>query len=158
MDDKQPITAEGYKKIQEEHQQLIRVERPKIIEAIEVARAHGDLKENAEYHAAREKQSFVEGRIQRLNHIIANSNIIDLSKQEGVKQVRFGAKVTYKDIDTEEETTWQIVGEEEADIKERKISLKSPIAQALMGRTEGDEVTLRVPKGNIEVELVKVGY
>lgn len=155
--DKQPITEAGYRKLQEEHKQLIKVERPKIIEAIDEARSHGDLKENAEYHAAREKQSFIEGRIERLNHIIANSEVIKIGGQDG-PVIRFGATVKYMDVDTEEESIWQIVGEDEADTKARKISLKSPIARALIGKSEGDEVVLKVPKGDIDVEIVSVEY
>ena len=152
-----PITTQGYAALQEEHKELIRVQRPRIIEAIDTARAHGDLKENAEYHAAREKQSFIEGRIERINHILANAEVIDISKMGG-EQIRFGATVTYMDVDTEEETTWQIVGEEEADIKLKKISVKSPIAKSLLGKEEGDDVILIVPKGNIDVEIVSVKW
>ncbi|MDT8447389.1 MAG: transcription elongation factor GreA [bacterium] len=155
--EKQPITDTGYRKLQEEHKQLIKVERPKIIEAIDEARSHGDLKENAEYHAAREKQSFIEGRIERLNHIIANSEVIKIDGQSG-PVIRFGATVTYLDLDTDEETTWQLVGDDESDINARKISFKSPIARALIGKSEGDEVVLKVPKGDVEVEILKVIY
>ncbi|OGG96706.1 MAG: transcription elongation factor GreA [Candidatus Lambdaproteobacteria bacterium RIFOXYD2_FULL_50_16] len=154
---KDPITLAGYQALQEEHKRLIRFDRPTIIEAIDTARAHGDLKENAEYHAAREKQSFIEGRIERLNHLLANCEVIDIAKMGG-PQIRFGATVTYRDLDTEDETTWIIVGEEEADIKQRKISVKSPIAKSLLGKEEGDEVTLRVPKGNVEVEILSVKW
>lgn len=151
------ITKQGYKNLQEEHKQLIRVDRPKIIEDIDEARSHGDLKENAEYHAAREKQGFIEGRIQRINHILANSEVIDVSTIDD-HVVRFGATVTYEDSESGDSTTWQIVGEDETDVKAGKISIKSPIARALMGKTEGDEVVLRVPKGDIEVEITSVSY
>jgi len=156
--EKMPITPDGYKKLQDEHSSLIKVDRPKIVAAIEEARAHGDLKENAEYHAAKEKQGFIEGRIQRLNYVIAHSEIIDPTKQTDSNVVRFGATVTYLNLDSDEETTWKIVGLEEADINERKISLSSPIAKALIGKEEGDEVTLKVPKGDVDVEISQIQY
>ncbi|MCG8338932.1 MAG: transcription elongation factor GreA [Proteobacteria bacterium] len=155
--DRKPITAKGYKKLQEELSQLIKEERPKIINDIAVARSHGDLKENAEYHAAKEKQGFIEGRIQHLNAIIADSEVVDVSKTEA-DDVRFGATVTYEDLDSGETASWKIVGEEETDIENREISIKSPIAQSLLGKEEGDEVVLRVPKGSIEVEIISVEY
>ncbi|MCP4297424.1 MAG: transcription elongation factor GreA [Proteobacteria bacterium] len=154
---KEPITIEGYRALQAELKQLIAEERPKIINAISDARAHGDLKENAEYHAAKEKQGFIEGRIQRINFILSNSETIDVVSIASDK-VRFGATVTYEDMETEEETTWKIVGEEETDIKNRKISIKSPIAKALMGKQEGDETMIRAPKGNKEIEITKIQY
>lgn len=152
-----PITKKGYQKIQDEVQHLIKVERPKIIEDISEARAHGDLKENAEYHAAKERQGWIEGRIQQINFLLANSEVIDPSKVTA-NDIKFGATVTYEDQDSGEETTWQIVGEEEAEFKERKISVKSPIARALIGKEEGDEVLIKVPKGEIEVEITSVKY
>lgn len=155
--DRKPITTKGYKKLQEELSHLIKVERPKIINDIATARAHGDLKENAEYHAAKEKQGFIEGRIQRLNHILANSEIIEVAKVKA-HNIRFGATVTYQEIESGEEAIWTIVGEEETDVDNRLISLKSPIAQSLLGREAGDEVVIKVPKGTIEVEIVKVEY
>lgn len=155
--ERKPISAKGFKKLQDELKHLISVERPRIINDIETARAHGDLKENAEYHAAKEKQSFVEGRIQKLNDAIANSQVIDVSKIDA-GDVRFGATVKYEDIDSGEEFHWKIVGEEETDIKNREISIKSPIAQSLLGRKVGDEVIIRAPKGNIEVEIISVEY
>lgn len=155
--DRKPITAKGFRKLQDELQQLIKVERPKIINDIESARSHGDLKENAEYHAAKEKQGFIEGRIQHLNHVIANSEIIDPTKVEA-EDVRFGATVTYEDLDSGEEETWKIVGEEETDIKQREISIMSPIARSLLGKEVGDDVTIKVPKGAIEVEIISIDY
>ncbi len=128
-----------------------------MIAAIEEARAHGDLKENAEYHAAKEKQGWVEGRIQRINHLLANSHIVDVSAIKDNK-IGFGATVTYENLDTEEETTWQIVGEEESDIARSKISIKSPIAQALIGKAVGDDLEIRIPKGSIEVEITQLFY
>lgn len=152
-----PITKNGFEQLQTELKQLIKEERPKIIDDIATARAHGDLKENAEYHAAKERQGWIEGRIQKLNAILANSDVIDVTEVDSDK-VRFGATVTYEDMDSGEETTWQIVGEEEADIKKRKISAKSPIARALIGKEEGDDVLIKAPKGNVEVEIVSIEY
>ena len=155
--DKDLITKEGYEALKEELKYKRTVERPKIIEQIDEARSHGDLKENAEYHAAREKQGFIEGRIQRLNYILANSEVIDTSKLSG-NTIRFGAKVTYTDMDTDEVTSWVIVGEEESDVKVGKISVKSPIAMALLGKEEGDDLIIKVPKGQVEVEITSVSY
>ncbi|MBU2511712.1 transcription elongation factor GreA [bacterium] len=155
--DRKPITAKGYAKLQDELRHLIKIERPKVISDIETARAHGDLKENAEYHAAKEKQGFVEGRIQHLNHVIANSEIIHVNKVNS-SDVRFGATVSYEDLDTGVVETWKIVGEEEADIKNREISIKSPVAQSMLGKEEGDEITIRVPKGKIEIEIISIEY
>ena len=155
--ERKPITKKGYQKIQDEVQYLIKVDRPKIIEDIAEARAHGDLKENAEFHAAKERQGWIEGRIQQINFLLANSEIFDPSKVTA-DDIKFGATVTYEDLDTEEETTWQIVGEEESEFKERKISVKSPIARALIGRKVGDEVLIKVPKGEIEVEITDIQY
>ena len=151
------ITKQGYQDLKDEHRHLIKVERSKIVDAIEEARAHGDLKENAEYHAAKEKQGFIEGRIQRINHLLAHCEAVDVSTIESDK-ISFGATVTYEDTETEEEFTWQLVGEDEQDIKNRKISVQSPIAKSLLGKEEGDDCTMRVPKGNIEVEITSVSY
>jgi transcription elongation factor GreA len=155
--DKTPITKEGYQALQEELKQLISTERPNIINAISEARAHGDLKENAEYHAAKEKQGFIEGRIQRINFILANSDVIDVSTVKS-ETVHFGATVTYEDLETEIKTTWKIVGEDEADIKQRKISIKSPIARALIGKKVGDDTVIKAPKGDNEVEIIEIKY
>lgn len=155
--ERQPITKEGFEDLQTELKDLISKQRPKIIEDISEARAHGDLKENAEYHAAKEKQGWIETRIQHINYLIANSEIVDI-KTISSDQIRFGATVTYENIETEEQTTWKIVGEEEADFKLKKISIKSPIAKALLGKEEGDDVLINVPKGKIEVEITEVKY
>ena len=155
--DRKPITAKGYKSLQDELQGLIKHDRPKIISDIEEARAHGDLKENAEYHAAKERQSFIETRIQQLNYLLANSEVIDISKINS-DQVRFGATVTYEDMDTGTTTSWKIVGEEESNIEAGEISIQSPIARALIGKEEGDDVIIKVPRGNIEVEIISVEY
>ncbi|MBT4286504.1 MAG: transcription elongation factor GreA [Deltaproteobacteria bacterium] len=155
--DRQPITQEGFNDLQTELKDLIKNQRPKIIEDIAEARAHGDLKENAEYHAAKEKQGWIETRVQHINYLIANSEIIDVTTMKSDK-IRFGATVTYENSETEEETTWKIVGEEEADFKQQKISIKSPIAKALLGKEEGDDVLIHVPKGKIEVEITDIKY
>ena len=141
--DRKPITVKGYKRLQEELKNLIRYDRPKIINDISTARAHGDLKENAEYHAAKDRQGFIEGRIQHINHVIANSDIIDESKIKAT-QVRFGATVTYEDSETGLQAIWKIVGEEETNIENREISVMSPIARSLLGKEEGDEVVIRL--------------
>ncbi|NQU65160.1 MAG: transcription elongation factor GreA [SAR324 cluster bacterium] len=155
--DKKPITKKGYTKLQEELKSLIKNDRTKIIGDIEEARAHGDLKENAEYHAAKERQSFIETRIQQLNYLLANLEIIDISNIKS-KQIRFGASVTYEDINSGETKTWKIVGEDESNIEEGEISIQSPIAKALLGKEEGDDVVIKVPRGDVEVEIISVKY
>lgn len=152
-----PMTAEGHAALQAELKVLKSVERPSIIAAISEARSHGDLSENAEYHAAKEKQSFIEGRISELDDKLARADIIDVSKLSGSK-VRFGATVTIMDVDTEEEQTYKIVGEDEADVKRGKISVTSPIARALIGKEEGDEAEVAAPAGARAYEVVKVVY
>jgi len=152
-----PITKPGYEQLEQEHKRLKFVERPAVLEQLQTAREHGDLKENAEYHAAREKQSFNEGRIQELENIIANAEIIDVSKMGGSK-VLFGATVKIADCSTDEERTYQIVGEYEADIKKAKISNTSPIARALIGKEEGDTVKVTTPGGLKEYEVLKVSF
>lgn len=152
-----PMTAEGHAALQAELKVLKSVERPSIIAAISEARSHGDLSENAEYHAAKEKQSFIEGRISELDDKLARADVIDVSKLSGGK-VRFGATVTIADVDTEEEQTYKIVGEDEADVKQGKISVTSPIARALIGKEEGDEAEVAAPAGARAYEVVKVVY
>lgn len=152
-----PMTAEGHAALQAELKVLKSVERPSIIAAISEARSHGDLSENAEYHAAKEKQSFIEGRISELDDKLARADIIDISKLSGTK-VRFGATVTIMDVDTEEEQTYKIVGEDEANVKGGKISVTSPIARALIGKEEGDEAEVAAPAGARAYEVVKVVY
>lgn len=152
-----PMTAEGHAALQAELKVLKSVERPSIIAAISEARSHGDLSENAEYHAAKEKQSFIEGRISELDDKLARADIIDVSKLSGSK-VRFGATVTIMDVDTEDEQTYKIVGEDEADVKQGKISVTSPIARALIGKEEGDEAEVAAPAGARAYEVVKVVY
>ena len=151
------ITKKGYEQLVIEHKNLKTVERPKVIEQIAEARSHGDLKENAEYHAAREKQGFVEGRIQELENIIAHAEIIDVSKLSG-KKIIFGATVELADETSDEEKTYQIVSEYEADIKINKISNTSPIARALIGKEEGDTVKVQTPGGLRSYEVLNVKF
>ncbi|MEE8496703.1 MAG: transcription elongation factor GreA [Xanthomonadales bacterium] len=153
-----PLTKEGAERLREELARLKKVDRPKIIAAIAEARAHGDLKENAEYHAAREQQSFTEGRIQRLEATISRAQIIDISTLKAGSRVVFGATVTLSDEETIAETTYQIVGDLEADIKHNRIAVSSPIARALIGHEEGDVVVVRAPAGDREYEIVSVKY
>ncbi len=152
-----PMTAEGHAALQAELKMLKSVERPSIIAAISEARSHGDLSENAEYHAAKEKQSFIEGRISELDDKLARADVIDVSKLSG-KKIRFGATVTITDIDTEETYTYKIVGEDEANVKEGKISITSPTARALIGKEEGDEAEVAAPSGARAYEITKVVY
>ncbi len=152
-----PMTAEGHAALQAELKVLKSVERPSIIAAISEARSHGDLSENAEYHAAKEKQSFIEGRISELDDKLARADIIDISKLGG-KKIRFGATVTIVDVDSEEKFTYKIVGEDEANVKEGKISVTSPLARAMIGKEEGDEAEVAAPSGARAYEVAKVVY
>ncbi|MDF2529262.1 MAG: greA [Gammaproteobacteria bacterium] len=153
-----PMTKQGFEKITAELEQLKTVTRPKIISAIAEARAHGDLKENAEYHAAREQQSFVEGRISEIEAKLSNAQVIDITKMPNTGKVIFGATVSLLDLDNETEVKYQIVGDDEADIKVGKISISSPIARALVGKEEGQTVMVKTPKGEAEYEIVSVQY
>ncbi|TAE34742.1 MAG: transcription elongation factor GreA [Alphaproteobacteria bacterium] len=155
--DKFPITIEGFYKMEQEIKLLKTVERPNVIKAIAEARAHGDLKENAEYHAAREKQSFIEGRVLELEDKVARSEMIDISKLSG-SSVKFGATVTVVDEDTGDEITYQIVGEYEADISKNRIALTAPLARALMGKSAGDSVEVRAPGGTRTLEILAVQF
>lgn len=155
---KVPLTVRGADKLRTELQRLKTVDRPRVIEAIAEARAHGDLKENAEYHAAREQQSFIEGRIKEIDGKLSNAQIIDLTTVDAGGKVIFGATVELMDEDTEEEITYQIVGEDEADIKAGLISVNSPIARALIGKMEGDLVQVQVPSGAKNFEIIAVRY
>lgn len=152
-----PMTAAGLVKIEDELKTLKQVERPAVIRAIAEARAHGDLSENAEYHAAKERQGFIEGRILELEDIIGRAQVIDPSKLSG-KTVKFGATVTVIDEDTDKEATYQIVGDMEADLKEKRVSLSSPIARALIGKSVGDSVEVAAPGGAKSYEIVKVRF
>jgi len=151
------MTMGGYEDLVAEAKRLKTVERPAIIKAIEEAREHGDLSENAEYHAAREKQSFTEGRLAELEDKIARAEVIDIAQMFG-KIIRFGATVTVADEDTDEESTYQIVGEDEADISAGRLSVTSPLAKALIGRQSGDSVDINTPGGAKGYEVIKVQY
>jgi transcription elongation factor GreA len=155
--EKVPMTAGGYEDLLEEAKRLKTVERPAIIKAIEEARSHGDLSENAEYHAARDKQSFIEGRLAELEDKIARAEVIDIAQMSG-KIIRFGATVTVADEDTDEESTYQIVGEDEADISAGRLSVTSPLAKALIGLKSGESVDINTPGGAKGYEVVKVRY
>jgi transcription elongation factor GreA len=155
--DKIPMTLEGRTRLEGELKQLKHTERPAIIRAIAEAREHGDISENAEYHAARERQSFIEGRIAELEDKIARAEVIDVSKLSG-KIIKFGARVTLADEDTDEESTYQIVGAEEADIDEGLLSVTSPLARALIGKQTGDSVEVTTPGGSKAYEITKVRY
>ncbi len=152
-----PITPSGLRKLKDELKQLQTVERGKISKEIEVARAHGDLRENAEYHAAKEKQSHIEGRILHLNDLIARAEVIDPSKLKGDKVV-FGATVMLVDQETEKEVSYRIVGEPEADLKKRWIAITSPVARALVGKSIGDVVTVQSPGGAREYEIQSLKF
>lgn len=153
-----PMTVVGHQKLQDELDQLKKVERPAVINAISEARAHGDLRENAEYHAAKEKQGFIEGRIRDLESKLSNCQVIDITKINNEGKVIFGATVTIANMDTDEEVCYQIVGEDEADIKTNKISVTSPVARAMIGKSEGDEFIVQSPKGEVQYEIVTVAY
>lgn len=153
-----PLTVRGAEALREELKDLKSVQRPKVIEAIAEARAHGDLKENAEYHAAREQQGFIEGRIAEIESKLSGAQIIDISQLPQTGKVVFGVTVELEDVDSGDTLTYQIVGEDEADIKAGRISINSPIARALIGKEEGDEVEVNVPGGMRSLEIVEVKY
>ena len=155
---KVPLTARGAERLRSELERLKRVERPTIIEAIAEARAHGDLKENAEYHAARERQSFVEGRIKDIEGKLSHAHIIDVTMVAANGKVVFGATVDVLELDKDEEHTFQIVGDDEADSKLGMISISSPIARALIGKAEGDVASVQAPGGLREFEILGVRY
>ena len=154
--DKIPLTLQGYERLSDELKKLKSNDRPNIIKSIAEAREHGDLSENAEYHAAREKQSFIEGRIKELEGIISLSEVIDPKKLSG--SIKFSASVTIVDEDTEEELMFQIVGEPEADIEKNKLNVKSPLARALIGKDIGDSIEVKSPGGMKNYEIVSVSY
>jgi len=157
MSDKVPMTKSGFERLEEELRKLKNVERHAIVKAIAEAREHGDLSENAEYHAARERQSFVEGRIMELEGKIGRAEIIDIASMTGTV-IRFGASVTLIEVETEEEITYQIVGEDESDVKNGLLSITSPLARALINKTIGDTVEVVTPKGGKGYEVTKVTY
>lgn len=152
-----PMTVRGKTKLDEELKQLKSVERPKVIEEIATARAHGDLSENAEYDAAKEKQAFIEGRIKDIEDRLARALVVD-PKEIRTDKIVFGATIKLKDLDSEEIKNYSIVGTDEADIKAGMISIESPVARQLLNKKEGDSVTVRVPKGEIEYEILSVKY
>jgi transcription elongation factor GreA len=151
------MTMDGFLRLEEELKHLKSVERPAVIRAIAEARDHGDLSENAEYHAARERQSFIEGRVAELEDKIARAEVIDVSKLSG-KQVTFGATVTIADEDTDEKLTYQIVGQDEADIAEGRLSIGAPLARALIGKSVGDSAEVMTPGGAKSYEIVRVRF
>jgi transcription elongation factor GreA len=154
--EKIPLTRAGYDALNDELKALKSVERPAVIRAIAEAREHGDLSENAEYHAARERQSFIEGRVKELEGILALAEVIDTSKLSGA--VKFGARVTVIDEETEEEKTFQLVGEPEADLERGLLNVRSPLARALIGKDEGDSVEVRTPGGEKSYEILRIQY
>ena len=153
-----PITLHGAQRLRAELEELKSVKRPAVINAISEARAHGDLKENAEYHAAREQQGFIEGRIKQLEAELSHAQVIDVSSLNAGSRVVFGATVDLADTETDEARTYQIVGDLEADIKQGLIAISSPVARALIGKHEGDVITIQAPAGQREYEIVAVRY
>ncbi len=157
MSDKVPMTVGGYARLEEELRYLKSTARPEVIRAIAEAREHGDLSENAEYHAARERQSFIEGRVAELEDKIARAEVIDVASLDG-NTVKFGATVTLVDEDTDAETAYQLVGELEADVKEGRLAITAPLARALIGKEVGDSVEVMTPAGSKAYEILKVQY
>ncbi len=157
MSDKVPMTASGFARLEEELRYLKTTARPEVIRAIAEAREHGDLSENAEYHAARERQSFIEGRVAELEDKIARAEVIDVASLNG-NTVKFGATVTLVDEDTDAETAYQLVGEMEADVKEGRLAITAPLARALIGKEVGDSVEVMTPAGSKAYEILKVQY
>ena len=155
---KVPLTAGGAEMLREELNDLKSNQRPRVIQAIADAREHGDLKENAEYHAAREQQSFIEGRIKDIEGKLSHAQIIDITQMKPTGKIIFGATVELTDLDTDEGVTYQIVGDDEADIKKGLISFSSPLARAMIGKVEGDDIAFDAPGGLREYEVVKVSY
>ena len=156
--EKEPITLQGLEKIKKELEELKNIKRPKIINAIAEARGHGDLKENAEYHAAKEEQSKIEGRIIEINDLIARANIVDVTKMEKKDNVIFGSTVYLIDLGNNEKKTYKIVGKDEADIKKNYIYFRSPIGKALIGKKKKELVTVKTPSGEKNFEIVEVKY
>lgn len=155
---KVPMTARGEQLLRDELVDLKSVQRPRVIQAIADAREHGDLKENAEYHAAREQQSFIEGRVKEIEGKLSNAQVIDVTQMPATGKVIFGSTVTLLDLDTDEQIVYQIVGDDEADLKNSRISFGSPVAKALIAKLEGDEVAVDTPGGTREYEIVTVQY
>ena len=153
-----PMTKQGADALMEELKDLKQNQRPKVVAAIAEAREHGDLKENAEYHAAREQQGFIEGRVQDIEAKLGNAQIIDVASLPKTGKVIFGTTVTIVNLDTDKEVTYQIVGDDEADVKKNKISVNSPIARALIGKMKGDDVIVKAPSGDVDYEITSVDY
>lgn len=158
MQKKVPMTSQGAEKLKEELNRLKTEERRAVIEAISEARKHGDLKENAEYAAAKEKQSFIEGRINEIESKLSHAHVIDIATMENEGKIIFGATVELANLDSDDKVTYQIVGEDEADLKHGKISIASPIARALIGKFEGDVISVNAPSGVMEYEVLRVAY
>ena len=156
--DKEPITVNGLQKLKLELEDLKNVQRPKVVEAIAEARSHGDLKENAEYHAAKEQQGLIEGRVLAINDLIARANVIDVTKIENNGKVIFGSTTKLKDLETDKEISYKLVGQDEANIKENLIFFKSPIGKALIGKDKSEMVTVSTPSGEKNFEILDVEY
>jgi transcription elongation factor GreA len=153
-----PLTMAGAEHLRAELTRLKNIERPLIAEEIAEARAHGDLKENAEYHAARDKQGLLEARIRHIENVLSNAQVIDISKVHANGKIIFGATVELLNVESDETVTYQIVGDEESDLEHNKISVNSPIARALIGKEEGDEVVVKAPSGNLDYEIISISY
>ncbi|WP_119393578.1 transcription elongation factor GreA [Salinibius halmophilus] len=158
MTTRYPMTVQGHAALEAELKELKTVKRPEVIQQIATAREHGDLKENAEYHAAREQQGFIEGRIQDIEAKLSNSQVIDVAAMENTGKVIFGTTVQLFNVDTEESVTYKIVGEDEADVKKGLLNCTSPFARAIIGKDEGDEVVVRTPNGDVVYEIEQVEY
>ena len=156
--EKEPITVQGLEKIKKELDDLKKIKRPKIVQAIAEARGHGDLKENAEYHAAKEEQAKIEGRVIEINDLIARANVIDITKLEKKDKVIFGSTVSVIDLENEEKKTYKIVGKDEADLTKNYIFFKSPIGKALIGKNKKDLVTVTTPSGEKNFEIIDIKY
>ena len=156
--EKEPITVNGLQNLKTELEDLKNFQRPKVVEAIAEARSHGDLKENAEYHAAKEQQALIESRVIAINDLIARANVIDVTKIENNGKVIFGSTVKLQDLEMEKQTTYKLVGQDEADIKKNLIFFKSPIGKALIGKDKGEMVTVNTPSGEKSFEILDVQY
>ena len=156
--DKEPITVNGLKNLKSELEDLKNVQRPKVVEAIAEARSHGDLKENAEYHAAKEQQGLIEGRVVAINDLIARANVIDVTKIENDGKVVFGSTVRVKDLETNKKISYRLVGQDEADIKKNLIFFRSPIGKSFIGKDKGEMVTVKTPSGERNFEILDVEY